>query len=153
MVKLSPPWITYCKKIEALFSKDSDMNILVNEDEPSVKLYVDDAKKAEALEKLLKPEVQFGNVTLKVFVIPANLKDDPASIVRAAFRNNEAVDEIIHLETPLSGSCEYVMFAPEVVQFFNDDMYDPNGLKTTLYQDIAKELFDIEGVHFCTAKK
>jgi len=46
---------------------------------------------------------------------------------------------------------DYVVFRNEVVQFFNDEMGDPNGLKSTLYQDIAKDVFaDKDGIFFCT---
>ena len=45
----------------------------------------------------------------------------------------------------------YVVFVKEVVQYFNDDLGDANGVCSTLYQDIAKRLFtSTEGVFFCT---
>ena len=55
-------------------------------------------------------------------------------------------------ETPM-GSFHYAVFQSKVVQFFNDDMSDINGNCTTLYQEIAKDVFSgrAEGVFFCTA--
>ena len=47
----------------------------------------------------------------------------------------------------------FVVFVPEVVQFYNDDLGDINGLCSTLYQDLAKDLFGEEaGIYFCTDK-
>jgi hypothetical protein len=44
------------------------------------------------------------------------------------------------------------VFEKKVVQFFNDQLDDINGNKSTLYQDIAKDVFEKhEGVYFCTA--
>jgi hypothetical protein len=47
-----------------------------------------------------------------------------------------------------------VVFVPEVVQYYTDNLGDINGFRTTLYQELAKELFgDSElsrGVYFCT---
>ena len=45
----------------------------------------------------------------------------------------------------------YVVFTNKVVQFFNDNLNDIYGNVTTLYQEIASDVFDIEsGVFFCT---
>ena len=48
----------------------------------------------------------------------------------------------------------YVVFKNCVVQFFNDNLNDAHGLVSTLYQDIANELFaeaaGLECVHYCT---
>lgn len=47
----------------------------------------------------------------------------------------------------------YVVFEAKVVQFFNDDIGDINGIKSTLYEDIAEEVFEKkEGIYFCTNK-
>lgn len=49
----------------------------------------------------------------------------------------------------------YVVFKNCVVQFFNDNLNDPHGVVSTLYENIADEIFkDIQfpndGVAFCT---
>lgn len=50
----------------------------------------------------------------------------------------------------------YVVFKNCVVQFFNDNLNDPHGIVSTLYQDIAAEIFaDMPfpqdgGICFCT---
>lgn len=47
----------------------------------------------------------------------------------------------------------YVVFKNCVVQFFNDNLNDIYGNISTLYQDIAREIFadaEWEGVFYCT---
>ena len=47
----------------------------------------------------------------------------------------------------------YVVFKNCVVQFFNDNLNDCHGIISTLYQDIAAELFkdaDLIGVYYNT---
>ncbi len=58
-----------------------------------------------------------------------------------------------HVDGIFSNDISYILFEPKVVQFFNDDLGDLNGLRSTLYQDIAANVFEDahEGVFFCTA--
>jgi len=46
-----------------------------------------------------------------------------------------------------------VVFKNCVVQFFNDNLNDAHGVISTLYQNIAAEIFEdanLPGVHYCT---
>ena len=55
------------------------------------------------------------------------------------------------IDTIIMGKITYVVFVNEVVQYFNDNLYDINGVCSTLYQEIAKEVFkESNSVHFCT---
>ena len=48
-------------------------------------------------------------------------------------------------------AAKYVIFANKVVQYFNDSLSDAHGVCSTLYQDIARDVFgDDCGVYFCT---
>ena len=73
-LNMSPPWVLYYKKLNALFDGDDDILIIYDEDEMEVKLYCTDEDKSEALSFLLPNTVSFGNVELKVTVIPSNEK-------------------------------------------------------------------------------
>ena len=45
----------------------------------------------------------------------------------------------------------YVVFKNRVVQFFNDNLNDIYGNISTLYQEIASDVFkEISGVNYCT---
>ena len=70
-VALSPPWVTFYRKLDKLFSNDPDIKINFIEDAPGIKLYVDNATKAAALAKLLPATKSFGNVKMPIYVIPA----------------------------------------------------------------------------------
>lgn len=44
-----------------------------------------------------------------------------------------------------------MLFKKEVVQYFTDNLGDYNGYRSTLYENIARDIFgDIVGVFFCT---
>ena len=45
----------------------------------------------------------------------------------------------------------YVVFRNEVVQYYTDDLGDYFGMASTLYEDIARDLFsEVDGIYFCT---
>lgn len=155
-LKLSPPWVTYIKKIEALFGQDPEIRIESDCEAPSVKLYVANADKAAALAAMLPEKWTYGNVECRVTVVPGNdavpcKSKTPAEAVCAAFAENPVVAVMRPVSKGLFRDLSYVAFRREVVQFFNDDLADINGNWSGLYADIAKELLDADGVFFCTA--
>ena len=151
-VSLSSPWIGYARKLYMLFGEDPDINIVYGELEgPEVKLYVNNSEKADALTKALPAEKEFGNVTLKITVIPANTEDAPIDIFRKIFTGNPIMAEIVIDESPSQIGMSHVLFVNEVVQYFDDRLNDPMGLETTLYEDLAREVFEQpDGVFFNT---
>lgn len=155
--KLAAPWTTYYRQIQAMFKNDEQIRVIFDENEIEIKLYVDNSQKAAALERLLPESVTFGNVTLNICVIPANIDDKVAEIssgieaTKQALEGNEAVAQFYPIEGIFSNRMLYVAFKKEVVQFFNDDLSDIRGMCSTLYANIANELFGrINGVFFCT---
>ena len=151
-LNISAPWVTFAHEIEALFGEDPEINFQYNEVENVVKLYVNNADKADAISKLIPTEKAFGNVTLKIFVIPANLlADDKEALFRKAFKGNPILSYIYTTCGFMRINATYIVFKNKAVQFFNDNLQDINGNQTTLYQDIAKDVFEQEsGVFFCT---
>lgn len=150
-MKLSAPWYTYYRKINALFEKDPQIKVVFHEDINTLKLYVDDANKAEALEQLLPSEKSFGAVKMSIQVIPANLEAVNPNLFQTAFDGNPVFSYMETIEGAFSKPITYVVFEPDVVQFFNDDLGDIHGNCNTLYQDIAKEIFDsADNIFFCT---
>ena len=157
-LKMSPPWVTYVNKLQALFDGDPQIAFNVNyngEDGPSVVLACNNGDKVAALLKILPEEVEFGNVVLSVGV------DGPVS--NLAFTSAKQLYNTAFSGNPAFAYCEapaqegyyfvdftYVVFKNCVVQFFNDNLNDAHGLISTLYQDIAKDMFEAKGVYFCT---
>lgn len=155
-LKLAAPWTTYYRQLQAMFKKDKEVRIVYDEHEVEIKFFVENAIKAEALSRLL-PEVKtFGNVSLKLTVIPANNDEIidfhcDIDLIQAALTGNEAIANFYPVDGIFSNKLLYVTFKREVVQFFNDDLSDIRGMCSTLYAEIAKEVFGIlSGVFFCT---
>ena len=149
-VGLSAPWVKFYRELDALFTDDPEVHVVFDEDQFLVKLYVENVDKAEALMQLLPAEKTFGNVTLKITVVPANNSDvTKLELFQKAFSGNPALSYVRAVQGMFD--INYVVFQNKVVQFFNDDMSDVHGLCSTLYQEIAKDVFgDSLGVYFCT---
>lgn len=155
---LSPPWIKYYHEIEAFFAEDPDVKVVYYPEEQEVCLYVEGQEKADALTNLLPSEKDFGNVVLHVMVIPANkncnCKDLRATVldIADAFEGNNAVEFCKAVQGIYSNPMYYIVFKKKVVQYFTDDLGDYYGVRSTLYQDIAEEIFEpVEGVYYCTS--
>lgn len=150
--RIAAPWVRYYREIEAMFAKDPDVAVIYDNNIPEVKLLVETDEKADALAKLLPPVKDFGNINLMITVVPANKPDFPKiELFRKAFKGNAALRDIEIVDGPISNPINFVVFAKEVVQYFVDDAGDLHGLHSTLYEDMARELFsEHEGIFFCT---
>ena len=152
-LELSAPWTSFLNMIKVMFEKDDEVTVNYDEGAKKIKILVDNPDKAEALTKLLPTRKTFGNVVLEIEVIPENSETNELEVLmKRAFSGNKAVKDIITTDlTPVSFGAVYTLFAKEVVQFFNDDLTDYHGECSTLYEDIAREIFNVpEGVFFCT---
>ena len=148
---LSSPWVSYARKIYMLFGKDPEINVVYVDDGPEVKLLVDNSAKAEALSKKLPIEKTFGNVTLKITVIPSNKEESNIDCFRKIFAGNPIVDEIVNDNETVAFGFSHVVFRNEVVQYFDDRLNDLVGAESTLYEDLARDVFvDADGVYFNT---
>lgn len=148
---ISSPWVSYVHRLEALFGPDPDITIEYNHDNDVVSMYVNGQEKADALSKLIPEEKVFGGVRLKIRIVPANLTQKKADLIRAAFEGNPLFSETIqvHMEGS-SNAFTYVMFKRGVVQYWDDNLGDPHGRVSTLAQNLASEVLITEGVCFCT---
>ena len=157
-LKISPPWITFVNEVIAMFQHDQQINIEYDNDAVELRLYVENSEKAAALEALLPYEVCFGNVVLSVVIIPANdatvsISSDVESLFNTAFNGNPVFAFTRSVQGILSNKIIYVVFKNRVVQFFNDNLNDIHGNISTLYEEIARNIFNDEelyGVFYCT---
>lgn len=150
-IKISSPWVKFYREIECLFKGDPDVNVTFDEENNTIKLYVNGAAKADALTALLPSEKEFGNVKVKICVVPANKpKLKMGELFETAFEGNPVLSYTKTIDGVMTNPLTYVVLKKEVVQFFNDNLNDIHGLETTLYQTIAKDVFDGTGVFFCT---
>jgi hypothetical protein len=139
--KLSPPWITYYREVESLFKNDPKVKVLFDEGAMELKLFVEGSIKAMALERLMTQRVTFGNVELKITVIPENLQsaDDDLELIKIAFDGNDALKYTKTVET-LFGPQRYAVFKKDIAQFYNDNTADLHGVTSMLYADIALDV-------------
>lgn len=153
-LKLSAPWIIFYHELEAMFKKDRGVRVIFDEDENVVSLYVESTDRADALAQILPEEKDFGAVKLKIRIVPANPEDiepNPENLWNRAFFGSPVLSYIQKIRGIFSNDITYVVFVNEVVQYYNDSLSDVNGLCSTLYQEIAKDIFlPQEGVFFCT---
>lgn len=150
-IKLSSPWVLYYREVEALFAEDPEIKTSLDEVTCTLKIYVDNnPDKADALTQLLPEYKKFGNIALKIEVLPSNVQTmSKMDLFRKAFDGNPAVS---YMET-VDGvfRANYIVFKNKVVQYYADDLGDINGIHSTLYQDIAQDIFGSEeGIFYCT---
>jgi len=151
-IKLAAPWIQYASAVKALFERDEDIKFFYDEDKVEIKLLVSNADKANALAELLPEEKVFGNVTLYINIVPANYTKPKSVLFKELFEGNPIFKDAIDVQMQ-SNPLTYIVFEKEVVQYYNDNLQDPYGLRSTLYQILADEVFpEHEGVFFCTDK-
>lgn len=152
-LKISPPWITYYDELDVLFKKDPEIHVIYDEDNRKVNLYVDNPVKASILTAYLPATKKFGRIELAINVIPANgieLIDD--CDFGALFEGNGALSFTKTVPDLAGTPIHYVVFKKEVVQFYTDDLWDYYGIRSTLYEDVAREVFDngLNGIFFAT---
>ena len=161
-LKISPPWITYVNKLQAIFDEDPQIAFNTNfgAGSYSVTLATNNSEKAAALKWLLPEEKQFGNVTLSINIdcekVINKAFGTPKELFETAFYKNPVLAYVVTPEGYNWVPFTYVVFKNCVVQFFNDNLNDPHGIISTLYQDIASEIFaDMPvftggGICYCT---
>lgn len=115
-------------------------------------MYVQGAEKAAALTELLPTERSYGNVTLKITVIPANgLSKADVDTYIAAFDGNGAVEFVYSVDL-FATKLYYIIFKEEVVHIYTDDLSEFGGCSSTLYEFLADDVFkEHEGIFFSTA--
>jgi hypothetical protein len=153
LLRLSAPWYIYYKELCALFEEDKEVRIVYDTDGQIIDIYVDNQAKADAMTEMLPSVKDFGGIELQINVIPANKtgfrRGKPATFA-ALFENNPIVNDIFTVDM-MTNTMTYIVFRKEVVQYYNDNLGDANGICSTLYQDIASRIFEEkEGVYFCT---
>ena len=160
-VSLEAPWYSYCKKLQALFKLDDDIEvgdvIDLQDDEYSfgIGIEVRNHEKFQALSRLMPEKVTFGNVNVRLDIFDEENVDIPVdelSLFETLFDGNPLVKDIRSTVDQAGTKHSFVRFQPEVIQFFDDNLQDYNGNWTGLAQDIAREVFaHSPAVNFCTA--
>ena len=160
-VSLEAPWQTFAKKLKALFERDPQIKVsdVYEIDDDDVQYGIDieirNSEKYKALDRVLPSVKSFGGVSLAITLYDeenAGLNSD-AALYETIFNGNPILKEVKDVVDHTGSHIGYVVFNPEVIQFFDDDLSSYNGKWSGLAQDIAKDVFDndFRGVYFCTA--
>lgn len=167
-LNLIAPWNEYYEELNAFFKDDPDVTVLYDEEEKNIKVLVQETIKAEALTHLLKDEVEFGGIKLTVTVVPANEVTKGVKKLVTNIGNNENYGEMFEralvnngafaftytIDNVMGFNAVYVVFKKKVIQYYNDNLGDLNGMKSTLAEYIARDIFTTHnGVFFCTDVK
>ena len=112
-------------------------------------------KKIAALEKVIKNVFNLGNVTLTVnFVHEREDEDVTAQDFIDAFEGNSNFVTVEETSKGLFQNLVYVIFAKEILQFFNDDLSDIYGNANLIVADAANDVCNKskeKEMYFCTS--
>ena len=152
-VALQAPWILCFRRLKQLFQYDSDVQVERGNNDEEIKLYVKGTHKAEALNQLLWKEKQFGNITVKITIIPDNedVEATYTELFEDAFKGNPVFRFGKHVSGQL-GTFDFIVFTAIPAQYYSDNLFDYKGCTTELFEDMAKDIFDVgdDAVRFCS---
>lgn len=142
---LCPPWTELKRKLEALFRQDPDVTVAadLDGDAKRIRILVQSADKADALSRLLPAAVELGAVRVALEVVPANGGELSArELLERAFAGNDAF-RCAAESAPGPGAppFTYAVFEPHVLQYQADSIGHPRGLRTTLAENVFREIF------------
>lgn len=159
---MQSPWVCYSNKIREMFKRDPEIKMTWSDETLVLKMYVANDKKAEALNEILPDHKVFGKNIVKIEIIPANDCDPdglatyygPTTYDRA-FAGNPIFHYTKTFKDAFMGHpVTYVVFAKEVLQWYNDDLNDLFGNANMLAEDVARDILkDVDHpgtICFCT---
>lgn len=164
-LKLTSPWHTYYNELKAFFREDPQVTVLFDEDDMNIKLLVRNEHKAEALTYLLNDSQQWGDTKLTVTVVPANVvATDAQAYINSLANSNEYIqmysyalsgndefNDLCEIKGAVGFNAIYVVFEKNVIQYYTDNLGDLHGVKSTLMEYIARDIFvQHPGVYFST---
>ena len=139
------PWQVYANATKALFGGDPDVTVTLENDAPRLVVRVHGADKAASIAELMPEDVEFGNVTLAIAVVPDNDSElTVADHIRRAFAGNPLFLDVVEVPlTPQTLGATYALFMPSCVQYYTDTLASPYGVATKSAQDVADEVLDL----------
>ena len=159
-VGLSAPWQTIQHEIFHLLEPDKEVTVSeVSECDNgvySVDISSKNGKKIAALEKVIKNSFNLGNVQLVINFIHEREDDDvTVQDYIDAFEGNSNFVTVEETSKGLFQNLVYVIFAKEILQFFNDQLDDVYGNKNIIVADAANDVCNKNSksleINFCTA--
>lgn len=140
--------ITYYHKLSVFFEDDPTITIGALEVDPNGDRYfsvdINDFTKYELFRKIIKLPDDCKNLRLEVnFVGDKNNTDCTSEQFAYLLKDSKYFSRIISNSTPTHEvSMSYIMMKPEVIQFFNEDVFNnPYRVETMTAEDLARDIF------------
>ena len=160
-VKLEAAWWQIYKELKIFIGDDPEVEISDMDEsaEPAYRFTISSQNEAKitALSRVLINHYDMGNITLDIdFEHIRNDEDATREItkydIEAAFQGNpHYVSTQVTTKGMFADLC-YVIFAKEIIQFFNDDLSDLYGNENIIVADLARERCNLgQNMYFCTA--
>lgn len=153
-VKLSSPWETIHHMLAAIFADDEEIQVGdIDESNYTMTITVYNDEKFKALSRRLRQQYELGNITLTIILLDA--VDDAADKSSAKdletiFAGNKFFSKVESVRDFMGFEHNYCLFSREILQYYNDNITDPNGFESKLMQDVAGQIFNINDVNWCT---
>ena len=158
IVGLQAPWITVLGKLQAMFEGDAEVEVKCPDMEANpfvINIDTINSTKCEALKKVLKTHYEFGNITVDIFVrvIDDGSETEEPTIedFAEAFAGNPVFVTTATIENPMGQEFDHVIFAKEVIQFYNDDISDIYGNFNGTVEQVACDILNRGDVNFSTS--
>lgn len=155
---LTPYWYTYRNQLAALFESDDEIavyDLVKGEDKGQYILKIETSSEAKfkVLKKVIKPEVHFGNIYVTAEISYKDDTDDhifTANDFNILFKGNSLFNRV-ELAEVMGGQQSFVIFEPQIIQFYNDDIGDYCGNYNETVENTAKAVLNKpRGTFFCT---
>lgn len=155
-VSLQSPWVIYFKKVAELLSSDEEIEVS-NLDEGSddgvysFTIASNNATKLNALQKILKNDIGFGNITLHIdFEYVSDSDEITAQDWEDAFEGNEHFFSIVTRKMT-DVDWTYAVFQRDIITIYADDLTDYKTNEHFIAADIVKEISKSSRINVCTA--
>jgi hypothetical protein len=154
---LQAPWITILGKLQAMFAEDGEVEVKCPDMEANpfvINIDTINATKCEALKRVLKTHYELGNVTVDIVVrvIDDGVQEDPTiEDFIEAFSGNPVFVTTASVTNPMGQTFDHVIFAKEVIQFYNDDISDIYGNFNGTVEQVACDILNRGDINFSTS--
>jgi len=155
--QMNPPAVEMSNKVRELFKLDPKLKLSYSDRTHIVKIVSEDLEKAQAVRYVLPDYIQcFIEVYYKLgdelilLGSPSGYHAD-VKIFRKAFEGNPLwVYTHEWHEKAISNAHCWAGFIPTPVCYVNDDLSNLYGDAVVLPVDLAKEVLDTDGIHYCS---
>ena len=159
---LQSPWVTYFKMVYNLLTVDPEIKMpksITEGEDGKCSFWIEspNATKIIALSKILKNEIQMGNITVTIsFRCTNDVEVGENAVVTGndytdAFTGNPLFSKVVTEIFPGGAKVYYAVFKREIITFFNDNMTDYHANSHFIVADIVKEIANEDSaVNVCT---